>query len=76
MKTIIDDEGRLIEGSPVFLGDIGEAVTIPPESMARFPYRVRARFYGCPDCRRLYVAHAGETTTHQCEKGTVHTSVE
>ena len=52
MRITVDEQGHVTEGSPTFLGDIGETVVIPPDRMAEISYTVRPKFFGCPECQR------------------------
>ena len=64
---MVNGDGRVTPtGSAELLVIMSEWKVIMPGG--EMPDRVSARIFGCVDCRKLFVADAGQATTHDCER--------
>jgi len=68
MRIVIDENGRVQEGSAVLMsivneaGDILQGGQIPETPIAW-------RTFQCPECQKLFEARTGGKTVHDCDAG-------
>lgn len=68
MRIVIDENGRVQEGSAALMTIVNEAGTVLPSG--QIPETPIAwRTFQCPECERLFEARAGRRTVHECDVG-------
>lgn len=64
MRIVIDENGRVIEGSAAVMTIVNEAGTVLPRWDSHTP--VALRTFQCPECEELIEARTGRQTVHEC----------